>query len=80
MNNRNKFKQELKQTIAKRNLVWVIEDSKKLGNYVLVRVVDVKTDSDGFVRAVSIQTKDGIYAQRALKLAPVLRPDVVFLE
>ena len=48
------------------------------GQYVLGRVVDVRTGSDGVVRSASIQTKDGIYTRPAVKLALVLEQDGVF--
>ena len=41
LNNRSKWKQESKQAITTGDLVWIIEDSDKRGQYVLGRVVDV---------------------------------------
>ena len=78
LNNRSKWKQESKRAIATGDLVWIIEDSDKRGQYVLGRVVDVRTGSDGVVRSASIQTKDGIYTRPAVKLALVLEQDGVF--
>ena len=70
--------QEAKRAIATGDLVWIIEDSDKRGQYVLGRVVDVRTGSDGVVRSASIQTKDGIYIRPAVKLALVLEQNGVF--
>ena len=80
LNNRSKWKQESKRAIATGDLVWIIEDSDKRGQYVLGRVVDVRTGSDGVVRSASIQTKDGVYNRPAVKLALVLEHDYVFSE
>ena len=78
LNNRSKWKQESRRAITTGDLVWIIEDSDKRGQYVLGRVVDVRTGSDGVVRSASIQTKDGIYTRPAVKLALVLEQDGVF--
>ena len=78
MNSRNKWKPEPKRAIFTGDLVWIIEDSDKRGQYVPGMVLDVKTGSDVVVRSASIQTKYGIYARPAVKLAPVLEQEGVF--
>ena len=66
------------ETLKKGDLVWLIEDSDKLGYYNLGRVTETIDGSDGVIRSAIVQTNDGVYKRPVVKLAPVLPGKDVF--
>ena len=53
----------------------VVEESDKRGYYKIGRVTETIKGSDGAIRSVTVQTKDGVYKRPVVKLAPVLLID-----
>ena len=81
LNNRQKWRSTANETLTKGDLVWLIEDSDKRGDYNLGRVAETIDGSDGVIRSAIVQANDRVNKRPVVKLAPVLPwKDVFALE
>ncbi len=62
---------ELAMQAEPNDLVWLVDDNVKRGQYKMARVLETYAGNDGIVRSASIRTQDGAYKRRAVKLAPL---------
>ena len=72
LNNRQKWRSTVNETLKEGDLVWLNEDSNKRGYHNLGRVTETIDGSDGVIRSAIVRTKDGVYKRPVVKLAPVL--------
>ncbi len=53
------------------DLVWLVDDNVKRGQYRMARVLETYAGNDGIVRSASIKTQDRVYKRPVVKLAPL---------
>ena len=72
LNSRKKWQNTTDRSLQRGDLVWLVEDSDKLGYYNPGRITETFEGSDEVIRSAKTRTKDGYYKRPVVKLAPVL--------
>ena len=75
LNSRKKWQTTTDRSLQQGDLVWLVEDSDKIGYYNLGRITETFEGFDGVIRSAKIRTKYGYYKRPVVKLAPVLPSD-----
>ena len=78
LNNRQKWRSTLNETIEESDPVWLIEGRNKREYYNLGRVKETLDGSHGVIRPAIVRTNDGVYRRQVVKLATIVPGKDVF--